>query len=154
MRLSDLQILSVAWWVPLVKQELLTLPYHLSSRCCSIFNFLCSVLSTIVCFFPPFLLAILLSSLLQFRDSDYPLGIFKLLLSFLTNFTGVIGSTFSSGVEDREFDSVGGSKQRLWHYYFFSTNHRALLKNRKDRLGGSKDECQCGSTYLPVLSLS
>jgi hypothetical protein len=64
-------------------------------------------------FFPPFLLAILLSSLLQFRDSDYPLGIFKLLLSFLTNFTGVIGSTFSSGVEDREFDSVGGSKQRL-----------------------------------------
>ena len=64
-------------------------------------------------FFSPFLLAILLSSLLQFRDSDYPLGIFKLLLSFLTNFTGVIGSTFSSGVEDREFDSVGGSKQRL-----------------------------------------
>ena len=148
MWLSDLQILSVAWWVPLVKQELLTLPYHLSSPLVISRNGVAQSLIFYVVVCRPLFLFFVFSpfsfGLLQFRDSDYPLGIFKLLLSFLT----VIGSTFSSGVQVRGFDLVGGSKQRLWHYYFFSTNHRALLKNRKDSLAGSKDISTCGLLLL------
>jgi len=43
------------------------------------FSFLCSVL---------YLLAIVLSVLLQFTDSDYPFGIFKLFLHIKTNSLG------------------------------------------------------------------
>jgi hypothetical protein len=38
------------------------------------------VLLIVACPFVPFLLAIVLSVLLQFTDSDYPFGIFKLFL--------------------------------------------------------------------------
>ena len=47
---------------------------------CSIFSFLCihSILSTIVCLFVLFILAIALFALLIINSSDYPFGIFKL----------------------------------------------------------------------------
>ena len=52
--------------------------------CCSILNFLCSVLYIVVCPFVLFLLATVLSVLLRFTDSDYPfvIVIFKLFLCF------------------------------------------------------------------------
>jgi hypothetical protein len=66
--------------MPLVKQELLTLPEHLSSPL--VFSGFCVVLSVVFCvycrsYFCSFFLAIVLS-VLWFTDSDYPLGIFKL----------------------------------------------------------------------------
>ena len=45
--------------------------------CYSIFSFMCNVLQIVVCPFVLFLLAIVLSVLLRFTDSDYPFGIFK-----------------------------------------------------------------------------
>ena len=60
--------------VPLVEQELLTLPEHLSPP--TVFSFG----HCVVCPFVLFLLAIVLSVLLRFSDSDYPFGIFKLFL--------------------------------------------------------------------------
>jgi hypothetical protein len=59
----------VTQWVPLVEQELLTIPEHL-----------CSVLWTIICLSLSFYLASVLSTLLQFTTSDYHIGIFKLFL--------------------------------------------------------------------------
>ena len=53
------------------------------SLCCSIFSFLCSVLQIVVCLFVPFLLAIVLSVLLRFADSDYLVGIFKNVLVYI-----------------------------------------------------------------------
>jgi hypothetical protein len=50
--------------------------------CCSIFNFLCNVVQIIFCPFVLFLLAIVLSVLLQITASDYPFAIFK---HFLVN---------------------------------------------------------------------
>ena len=46
--------------------------------CCSISNYLRNVLYIVVC---SFLLAIVLSFLLQLTVSDYPFGIFKLFLN-------------------------------------------------------------------------
>jgi hypothetical protein len=73
--------------VPLVEQELLTLPEHISSP--PIFTRVRVTRSLVlyVCFvdrclsFCTFLLAIVLSVLLRNRDSDCPFGIFKLFLS-------------------------------------------------------------------------
>ena len=68
--------------VPLVEQELLTFPDHLSSppgfqwsSCCSIFSFMCMFCRS---FFVLFRLAIVF--FLRFTDSDYRFGIFKLFL--------------------------------------------------------------------------
>jgi hypothetical protein len=71
--------------VPLVEQELLTLPYHMSSP--PVFSGVrvtrCLVLC--VCFVDRgFILAIVLSVLLRFTDYGYPFGIFKLCLRFLS----------------------------------------------------------------------
>ena len=71
--------------VPLVEQELITLPEHPSSP--PIFSGVRVTWSLVVyvCFvdrcFVLFLLAIVLSVLLLYTDSDYPYGIFKLFLS-------------------------------------------------------------------------
>ena len=72
--------------VPRLQQELLTLPEHLSSlpvfsgvRDIQLYVY---VLQTSVCPFALFLLAIVLSVLLQYMDSNYPFGIFKLFLPF------------------------------------------------------------------------
>ena len=71
--------------VPQVEQELLTLPEHLSSPpvfsgvCVTRSLVLCVCLLIIVCPFVLFLLAIALSVLLRYTDSDYPFGIFKIL---------------------------------------------------------------------------
>jgi hypothetical protein len=70
--------------VPLVEQERLTLPEHLSSL--PVFSGVRVNRSLVlyVCFvdrclsFVLFLLAIVLSVLFRFTDSDYPFGIFKL----------------------------------------------------------------------------
>jgi len=70
--------------VPIVEQELLSLPEHLNSP--PVFRGVCVTRSLVlcVCFVDRFLsfvlfrLAIVLSVLLRFTDSDYPFGIFKL----------------------------------------------------------------------------
>ena len=73
--------LTVIWRVPLVEQELLTLPEDLSSFL--VFSGVCVARSLVFCvvfcrsLFVLFLLAISLSVLLRFMASDYPLGIFK-----------------------------------------------------------------------------
>ena len=55
--------------------------------CYSIFSFMCNVLQIVVCPFVLFLLAIVLSVLLQFTDFDYPFGIFNIFfLSVLLQF--------------------------------------------------------------------
>ena len=72
--------------VPLVEQELITLPEHLSSP--PVFSGIRVTRSLVlyICFvdrclsFVLFLLAIVLSVLLQYTDSDSPFGIFKLFL--------------------------------------------------------------------------
>jgi len=69
--------------VPLVEQELLTLPEHLSSPpvfsgvCVIHLLFYMYVLSIVVCPFVLFLLAIVLYVLLRYTVSDCPFGIFK-----------------------------------------------------------------------------
>ena len=71
--------------VPLVEQELLTLPEHMSSPPVfsgvrvtrSLVLYVCFV---VVCPFVLFLLAIVLSVLFRYTDSDCPFGIFKLSL--------------------------------------------------------------------------
>ena len=71
--------------VPLVEQELLTLPEHLSSP-------RSLILCVMFCrswfiLFVLFLLAIVLSVLLHIMDSDYPFGVYKLFfLSILALF--------------------------------------------------------------------
>jgi hypothetical protein len=73
----------------LVEQELLTLtlPEHLSSpprfSCYSIFSFICMFCKSlfVLC---TFYLAIVLSVLLRYTDSDCPFGIFKLFLGQAT----------------------------------------------------------------------
>ena len=73
----------------LVEQELLTLPEHLSSPLVLVgfvllsLQFYVYVLQIVVCPFVLFLLAIVLSVLLRYTDSDYPFGIFKLFLSIM-----------------------------------------------------------------------
>jgi hypothetical protein len=66
----------------LLEQELLTLPEHMSSP--PVFSGVhvtqSSVYMYVVCPFVLFLLAIMLSVLLWYTDSDYPFGIFKLFL--------------------------------------------------------------------------
>jgi len=70
-----------------VEQELLTLPEHLSSPPVvsgvrvsrSLVLYVCLV-DIVVCPFVLFLLAIVLSVLLRYTDSDWPFGIFKLIL--------------------------------------------------------------------------
>jgi len=52
----------------------------------SIFNFLCNVLEIVVCPFVLFLLAIVLSVFLLFRDSYYPFGIFKLFSEWIKQY--------------------------------------------------------------------
>jgi hypothetical protein len=72
--------------VPLVQQELLTLPEYLSSprfywgSCYSIFSFMCMFSRSLFVLMYFFLLAIVLSVVLRYTDSDYPFGIFKLFL--------------------------------------------------------------------------
>ena len=70
--------------VPLVEQELLNLLEHLNSSpvfqwgsCYSIFSFICMFCRFVLVLF---LLAIVLSVLLRYTDSDYPFVIFKLFL--------------------------------------------------------------------------
>ena len=73
--------------MPLVEQELSTLREHLSSPPVFIVVRVTRSLVLCVCFvdrclsFCTFLLAIVLSALLRFTDSDYTLGIFKLFLT-------------------------------------------------------------------------
>ena len=71
--------------VPLVEQELLTLPEHLSSPLFLVGFVLLDLLFYMCVFccclsFVLFLLIIVLSVLLWYKDSDYPFGIFKLFL--------------------------------------------------------------------------
>ena len=70
--------------VSLVEQELLTLPGHLSSPPVSSGVRVTRSLVLCVCIvdrcFVLFLLAIVLSVLLRYMDSDYPFGIFKFFL--------------------------------------------------------------------------
>ena len=68
--------------VSLMEQKLPTLPEHLSSP--PVFNGVRVTRS--VCPFVLFLLAIVLSVLLQYTNSDYPFGIFKLFLTGLIFF--------------------------------------------------------------------
>ena len=76
--------------VPLVEEELLTLPEHLSSP--PVFGGVRVTRSLVlcVCFVDPclsfcaFRLAIVLSVLLRFTDYDYPFGIFKLFLKMVS----------------------------------------------------------------------
>jgi hypothetical protein len=73
--------------VPLVEQELLTLPVHLSSPPVfsgvrvtrSLVLYVCFV-DRCLSFFTFFHLVIVLSVLLRYTDSDYPFSIFKLFL--------------------------------------------------------------------------
>ena len=73
--------------VPLVEQELLTLPLHLSSPPVfsgvrvtrSLVLYVCFV-DRCLSFFTFFHLVIVLSVLLRYTDSDYPFSIFKLFL--------------------------------------------------------------------------
>ena len=91
---------TVSWRVPLVQQELLALPENLRSYrvlcevlCLSIFTFLCSIRSTIVCLTVRYLFVIVLSVHLRFSSSAHPVGIFKLFVQdnqyciFLETFT-------------------------------------------------------------------
>ena len=73
--------------VSLVEQELLTFSDHLSTHpiflwgsCYPIFSFMCVLCRSLFVAFVHFLLAMLLSALLRFTDSDYLFGIFKLFL--------------------------------------------------------------------------
>ena len=71
--------------MPLVEQELPTLPEHLSSPPVFSGVRVTRSLALCVCFadrcpFVLFLLVIVLSVLLRFTDSDYPFGIFKVVL--------------------------------------------------------------------------
>ena len=75
--------------VSLVEQERLTLPEHLSSSpgfkwgsCYSIFDFICMFCRSMFVLF--FIFFWPLSVLLRYTDSDYPFGIFKLFLMFVT----------------------------------------------------------------------
>jgi hypothetical protein len=67
-----------------IEQERLTLSEHLSSP--PVFRWVRATLSLVLCamfcrsLFVLFLLVIVISVLLRFTDSDYPYGIFKLLL--------------------------------------------------------------------------
>ena len=92
-------------WVPLVEQGLLTLLEHLSSP--PVFSGVRVTRSLVlyICFvdrclsFVPFLLAIVLSVLLQYTDSDSPFGIFHLfLLSLMESIVEII-STMKQIVE-------------------------------------------------------
>ena len=77
-----------------MEQELRILPEHLSSStfywgsCCSIFSFLCSIVSTIVCLY--FFLAIVLAS-------DYNLDIFKVFLNQLTTIIDIFSKRYRHG---------------------------------------------------------
>ena len=71
-------------WVPLVEQGLITISEHLCSSpvyggLLDLWFYVC-VLWIVVCPFVPFLLAIVLSVLLRYADSDYHFGIVKLFL--------------------------------------------------------------------------
>jgi len=71
--------------VPLVEQELATLPEHLSSpplftRVDATRSFMCMLCRLLFNPFVLFLSAIVLSVLLRYTDSDYLFGIFKLFL--------------------------------------------------------------------------
>jgi hypothetical protein len=74
--------------VPLVEQELLTLPGHISSPRFLLMGFVLLDLLFMCMFcrslFVLFRLAIVLSVLLRFTDSDYPFGIFKFFLHIPT----------------------------------------------------------------------
>ena len=69
--------------IPLVKQELATLPEFTCNfqfgSCYSIFNYMCNALQIVVCPFVLFLVTNVLS-VLRVTDSYYPFGIFKLFL--------------------------------------------------------------------------
>ena len=73
-------------WVALVDKELQTLPKHLSSPpvvsgvVFLTLQFYMYVFQIVVCLFVLFLLLIVSSVLLQYTDSDYLFGIFKLFL--------------------------------------------------------------------------
>ena len=59
---------------------LLNLYFHVAQSllsCCSIFTFMCSILSTILCYFVLFLLIIVLSVLLPFKAYAYIFDIFQ-----------------------------------------------------------------------------
>jgi hypothetical protein len=57
-----------------------TRPVYSGFRVTRSIVFMCNVFQIVVCPFVLFLLAIVLSVLLQFTDSDYSFGIFKLFL--------------------------------------------------------------------------
>ena len=77
--------------VPLVEQGLLTLPEHLSSP--PVFSGVRVTRSLVLCVVRPFLLfllAIVLSVLVRYTDSDYPFGIFKPFLAIVHLYLGII----------------------------------------------------------------
>jgi hypothetical protein len=79
--------LTITQQVPLVEQELLTLPDHPSSplifvRVCVVQSPVFHVLFYISLSVILFLLAIVLSVFLQFMASDYHIGIFKLFMPY------------------------------------------------------------------------
>jgi hypothetical protein len=66
-------------------------PNFLVGSCCSIISFLCSVLSTIVCLFVAFILAIALS-VHRITASDYPCGIVKPYLGINRNYSAILAT--------------------------------------------------------------
>ena len=89
-------------WVPLVEQDLLTLPGHLSSP-----DFFCEVRPTLslvsrVCFVDRCLsfslLAVVLSVLLPFTDPNYPFDIFKLFFRIELTYTCYFLFFFNSNI--------------------------------------------------------
>jgi len=113
-------VTKLTWRVPLVVQELRTIPEHLISTPDFSGVRVTQFLVLCVCFvdrcfsFVLFLLTIVLSVLLRFTDSDYPFGIFKLLLwkSYVP-----IGCVFLHIVRTEMFGSF------MFQSYF---NHKCL----------------------------
>ena len=76
-----------------MEQELSIIPEHMSSPPgfsgvrVTIFSFICMFCRSLFVLLYFFFLAIVLSVLLRYTDSDYPFGIFKLFLYFLHMYT-------------------------------------------------------------------
>ena len=125
-------LLTLLGRVPLVEQELLTIPENLSSP--PVFSGVRVTRSLVlyVCFvdrclsFCTFLLAIVLSVLLRYTDSHCPFGIFKTLLMVLNAiFNNILVISWRSVVSLEETEvhreNHGPAACHFWlsHLYFF-----------------------------------
>ena len=123
--------------LPKLEFKHFTLPQHLSSPPGLIgfvllhLQFYMYVLQIIVCPFVLFLLAIVLSVLLRFTDSDYPFGIFKLFLKSKCSMSKfllqklIVARYFSRQKDLRAFqDHTGSRKAYVLHYRRFRNNNK------------------------------